>query len=323
MKNIINMIRLRISEFIRKHKDKFKDLGQKLIMVAMGVCIATIILFTLSNISDNEIDNDISNVYKPTQTIIKGSDISKEQFEEDKNIVNTFLEFCNNKKVEEAYNLISDECKAEKYSTLEDFKEYYYNDIFDKKRECNLQAWISNSDYTVYKIRYTNNMLATGTYDENNVYQDYITLNRKNNTEKISIGSFIDSEECNIVTETEGIEATVFNKKIYLENEEYDIYIKNNTDKTILLDNLESNTTIWLLGGGVQYMPYNNKLYISTLTIEPGKTKRVTIRFMKNLSSDNKSKTIQFLNVIKDYNAYIQNEEVYTDTTEIKIKVED
>jgi len=323
MKNIINMIRLRIHDFIRRHKDKIKDLGQKLIMVAMGVCIATIILSTLSKIDNKKADDEVANVYKPTQTIIKGSNVSKEQFEEDSNLVNKFLEFCNNKEVEEAYNLISDECKKEKYPTLEEFKKFYYNDIFAKKRECNLQAWISESDYIVYKVRYTNSMLATGTYDETDVYEDYITLNRKNNTEKISIGSFIDSQECNIVTEKEGIKATVIKKKIYISDEEYEMHVTNNTDKTILLDNLKSNTTIWLLGTSAQYAPYSNKLFVSNLTIEPGKTQRIKIRFMKNLSSTNKSKTIQFSSVIKDYDAYIQNETEYTDTTEIKIKVGD
>ena len=320
---MISKIKLVISNFIRKNKDKIRDFGQKFIMVAMGVFIATIILSSLTNMNDNNADKDISNVYKPTQTIIKGSDISKEQFEEDKNLVNTFLEFCNNGKIEEAYNLVSDECKKEVYPTLEDFKKYYYNDIFDKKRECNLQAWISNSNYTVYKVRYTNSMLATGTYDETNVYQDYITLNRKNDTEKISIGNFIDSEECNIVAKTDEIQATVVKKRTYISDEEYEIYIKNNSDKTILLDTLETNTKIWLLADNAKFIPYFNKLYISNLTIEPGEIKRIEIRFMKNLSSSHTSETIQFTNVIKDYDVYSQDKEAYTDVIEIKIKVED
>lgn len=320
---MLNRIKLKISNFIRKHKDKIKDLSQKIIMVAMGVFIATIILSGLSNIEDSQTDDDISNVYKPTDTVIKGSNVSEEQYKEDSNLVNTFLEFCNNGKIEEAYNLISDECKEERYSTIQEFKQHYYESIFNKKRQCNLQAWISNSKYTVYKVRYTNNMLGTGTYDENDVYQDYITLNKNGDTEKISIGSFVDSEECNIITKTNEIEATVVSKKTYISDEEYEIYIKNNTDKTILLDNLKTNTNVLLEGNGIEYGAYVNKLYISTLKIEPGKIQRVIIRFIKSLGSDNNSETIQFLNVIKDYDAYIENEETYNDVTEIKIKVED
>ena len=141
---MLNRIRLRISNFISKHKGKIKDFGSKLIMVAMGVFIATIILSGLSNVNNNDDSReDIYNVYKPTETIIKGSDVSKEQFEKDSNIVNTFLDFCNNGQIESAYNLISDECKNEKYPTIQDFQDYYYNYIFDRKRECNLQSWIS------------------------------------------------------------------------------------------------------------------------------------------------------------------------------------
>lgn len=318
------MIRIKISNFIKKHKNKIKDLIRKLGMVAMGVFIATIILSVLTGDGgDTRKNQDIYNVYKPTQTIIKGSDVSKEQYEKDSNLVNTFLEFCNNGKIEDAYKLVSDECKEEKYPTIEEFKEYYFDHIFNKKREFNLQAWISSSNYMIYKIRYTNSMLATGTYDESDVYQDYITLNRKQDTEKISIGSFIDSEECNIRTKTEEIEAVVVNKKIYLSDEEYEIHIKNNTDKTILLDNLKTNRTIWLLGNGKQYAPYSNKLYISDFKIEPNGIKILKIRFMKNFSSDSKSKTIQFSSVIKDYDTYKEDEQAYNDITEIEIKLED
>lgn len=319
---LFNKFRLKVIEFIKKHEDKIKNVGQKLIIVAMVVLVATIIISSFSG-GGTEKNEDAYNVYKPTETIIKGQDVSKEQYEKDSNLVNTFLEYCNSKKVEEAYSLVSDECKTEKYPTIEEFKEYYYNDIFEKKRECNLQAWISTNEYTIYKIRYSNSMLSTGTYDETDVYEDYITLNRKNNTEKISIGSFVDSEECNIVTNEDGIEATVIMKKIYISDEEYEIYVTNNTEKTILLDNLNSSTSILLQSSTSQYLAYTNKLFISNLIIEPGETQRLQIRFIKSLGSNSESRRIQFSSVIKDYEAYIQDETGYTDTTQIKIKVED
>lgn len=189
-----------------------------------------------------------------------------------------------------------------------------------------MQAWISTRDYTVYKVRYTNNMLATGTYDENDVYEDYITLNKEKNTEQISIGSFVDSQECNIKTETNEIQATVKKRKIYIEFEEYEMHIKNITDKTIALDTLESYATIWLVAnGGTLYYPYKNSISKNSLIIEPGENNIITIRFMKSLSSNKTSDRIQFSKAIKDYDAYleIENKEEYSDFAEIKIKVED
>lgn len=316
------MIRVKISNFIKQHKNKIRDFGKKIGVVAIVVLVATILIYSFDNMSETP-QNDIKNDYRPIETIIAGSNVSEEQYEKDSNLVDTFLELCNNGQVEEAYNLLSDECKEELYPTIELFKSKYYDYIFDKKRVCNLQSWISTSKYTIYRIRYSNSMLETGTYDEKDVYEDYITLNKKNEEEKISIGNFIDFEQCNIITRTSGIEATVVAKKIYLMNEEYEIYIKNNTDKTILLDNLEPSAKIWLIADGNYFRTYSNKLYMSDLIIEPGETNKVVIRFMKNLGNNKNSDEIQFLNVIKDYDTYIENKEGYTDIANIEIKVED
>ena len=315
------MFRVKISNFIKNNSDKIKDLGTKLGIVAIVVFIATILLSSSSNKEEEK--KDLLNAYKPTDTVIKGTDISEKQYEEDSNVVERFLEFCNNKEVEAAYNLLTKECIEETYPTLEDFKKYYYNDIFNKKREYNLQAWISTQKYTVYKIRYTNNMLATGKYEQEDVYQDYITLNKIDNQEKISIGNFIYAEDSNIVTKTKEIEAVVTKKKVYISYEEYNIQIKNNTDKTILLDNLERSNTIRLIANQTQYLAYTNKLFPINLTINAGASKNITIRFKRSLSSGKESDRIEFLKVIKDLEAYEENKKDYTDTINIKIKLED
>jgi len=316
------MIRVKISNFIKKHENKIKDLGSKLVIVAMVVFIATIML-SFNRIENLEEEEKNKEIYKPTETIISGSNILEEQYQKDSNAVNKFLEFCNNKELESAYNLLSDVCKEELYPSIEDFKKYYHEKIFDKKREYNLQSWISTSKYTVYKIRYTNSMLSTGTYNENDVYQDYITIDKNSDEEKISVGNLIYSEDCNIVTKTDEIESTVAKKIIYISYEEYEIKVRNISDKTILLDTLESGQKIRLIGNGTPYFAYTNKLFLTNLTINPNEIKTITIRFNKNLSSNNQSERIEFLNVIKDYDLYQQNKENYTDTITIKIKVED
>lgn len=317
------MIKVRISNFIKNNKNKIQDVLTKLIIVAIVVAIATIILSSFRN-NDNNNESQKMDVYKPTETIIKGTDISNSQYKTDTNIVNKFLDFCNNANVNEAYQLLSDECKTELYPTIEYFKNNYYNNIFDKKREYNLQSWISTSKYTVYKIRYTNSMLSTGTYNQDDVYEDYITLIKNNNEEKISIGNLVGIENCNILSRIDGLEVTIIKKKIYISDEEYEIKVTNNTDKTILLDNLKTNQTINLIGStGTNYGAYTNKLFLINLTINPRTTKNITIKFKKNFSSENKSEYIEFSNIIKDYYAYIQNQENYKDITNIKVKLED
>lgn len=324
MINILNMIRLKISNFIKRHEGKIKDLGKKLIIVAIVVIIATIVI---SSFSGQQIETDNSNkynVYKPTETVIKGSDVSQEQFEKDSNLVNTFLEYCNNKKVEEAYNLLSDACKEESYQTVEIFRNNYYNIIFDKKREFNLQAWITTKEYIIYKIRYSNSMLSTGTYDEENVYEDYITLNRKGDTDKISIGNFVDSKECNTTAQIDEIAVSIIKKRQYMLYEEYELHIQNKTNKTILVNNLKKSGTIKLItSSGTEYSANFDSLFITDLLISPEISNTITLKFRKRFSANSKSSKIIIKDIIKDYDVYSENEEEYQDTTSIEIKVED
>lgn len=314
------MIRRWLSNFLNRNQAKIKDVGIKLIIVAIVVFIATIIL-SVSNNSNKE-NTTAEEVYKPTETIIKGSNISEEQYQTDKTLVDTFLEYCNNGKVEEAYSLLSDECKQYKYSTIDIFKSSYYNDIFKTKKQFNLQSWISTSKYTTYKIRYTNDILATGNYDESEIYQDYITLTKKNESEKISIGSFITSEEMDKTTKKDEIEAKVTKKNTYIEDEEYEIYITNNSENTILLDTLESsNNTKLVTDDGNTHKTYAGKLLKSQLTIKSGQTKKLTLKFKKLASNSSKSKYIEFYKVIKNYENYSQDKENYTDTMDLKINI--
>lgn len=313
------MIKRWISNFIRNNKEKFKDIGVKLIIVAIVVFIATIILST--NIHNTPKSNTIESSYKPTETVIKGSDVSEKQYNTDKDTINKFLDYCNNGDIEKAYDLISDECKANIYSNIQIFKQSYYNQVFNKKREYNLQSWISNNKYTVYKIRYTTNILASGSYDENDVYQDYITLIKDSEKEKISIGSYIYKEDMNITSKTNEIEANVICKNIYLDYEEYKIKVKNNTENIILLDTLQDNTLKLNATTGDVFSVYINNLFIQDLLINPGETKTVTIKFRKSCSSTRKSSYINFKNIIRNYEEYKKDEENYKDTFNANIRV--
>ena len=316
------MLKVKISNFIKNNIGKIKDLGTKLLIVAIVVFIATIIL-SANRENTNSEENNTKETYKPMQTVIKGPDVSKKKYKTDSNIVNNFLEFCNSGKLEEAYALISKECKEEMYPTIDHFKEHYYNIIFNKTREYNLQAWISTSKYTVYKIRYTNSLLSTGKYEAEDVYEDYITLNKNSDLKQISIGNFVTSKSCNIITSTNDIEATFIKKITYINEEEYEIKIKNNSDKTILLDTLKDVNGIKLLGNDVEYNLYKDKLSLGNLILNSGETQIITLRFKKSLSSNNTSAKRRFLRVIKDYKTYIEDKVSYKDIVKFDIKVEE
>lgn len=315
------MVKARVSSFIKKNKYKFQNVLIKLIIVVIVVAIATIVLSNNKEISPTN-NNQVEESYKPSQTVIKGSDVSSKQYKLDDSIVNKFMEYCNTGKIEDAYSLLSDDCKDNLYQTIEKFRENYYNKIFSKKRLYNLQAWISEGKYTIYRIRYTNNMLATGTYEKLDVYQDYITLIKNSKEEKIAIGSFVMSEELGAETNTELIYAKVIKRNIYIEDEEYEIAIKNKTSNTILLDDLKDNKDIILINSSNEiHTTYINKIFLTDITIKPGETKKIRLRFKKTCDSTRKSQYIEFLNIIRNYNEYFNSETDYADTFKAKIKI--
>lgn len=77
------------------------------------------------------------------------------------NIINSFIEYCNNGNVEEAYKLLSDECKEVLYPNVESFRKNYYSKVFNTKKLFAYQALISDYSYYTYQINFTEDILAT------------------------------------------------------------------------------------------------------------------------------------------------------------------
>ena len=155
-------LKSKIKIFWSEHRDPilfYAILGLALILIPQ--CLNMI---TKMNTAQNEIAEENSN-----QIEVKTSSAENK---ENKKLVEQFLEYCKNNKIEEAYNLISDECKEEKYKTLADFKTNYYNKIFNKKKSIAVKKQENNS----YKVTFYEDMLETGKADENTSIIDYYTI---------------------------------------------------------------------------------------------------------------------------------------------------
>ena len=108
-------------------RQKLSQNRYKILFGVIGIILLLLILGNLSDITrqqDNEkianrennktntiTNTNKSNVYKPQETVIGGSDISEEKQEKNSNIINTFVEYCNKGELQKAYNMLTDECK--------------------------------------------------------------------------------------------------------------------------------------------------------------------------------------------------------------------
>lgn len=86
--------------------------------------------------------------------------IQKQQQETkaDKEYISKFINYCNSGKIEEAYDMLSDKNKEENYSSIDDFKNKYINEVFNINI-CNYEVTKENNAYIV---KLTQDMIATG-----------------------------------------------------------------------------------------------------------------------------------------------------------------
>lgn len=111
-----------------------------------------------NRLNENEANNEI--------------EISFQENKENKKLIDEFLQYCRNKQIEKAYDLISDKCKKEKYNTVSSFEKNYYNKIFNQNKNIEIEKQENNT----YKITFYNDMLETGKIDKENNIVDYYKI---------------------------------------------------------------------------------------------------------------------------------------------------
>ena len=250
--------------------------------------------------SNNNIDysDEQNKTYISNQSAISGETVSKQEVEKINNTVSKFLQYCKNGNIEEAYNMLSKDFKEEHYNTVEKFKEKYLKSKFDKNSIYEIEKWINNT----YRVSISKDILATGNIKDNEKFIEYITIQKENTEEKLSISSYIGKKEINKETIQEQIKITVTNKKMYMDYEIYEFKIENLSNKTIKIDNLKKIGTIHLKdSNGNKYNAYAHEILEDNLELKTKGTVNISIKFAKTYSSTATIKKIVFENVIQDY----------------------
>ena len=229
--------------------------------------------------------------------------------------VNQFVDLCNTKQVEKAYNLLSDECKEEVYPSLDSFKRNYYNTVFNgQKRNISVESWAKN----IYKVKYEVDALSTGVYTEENTLQDYISVIEDDNGEvKLNVNGYIGRREINKVKNNSNINITVLRSDSHMDYETYTYSMTNNTSNTILLDDKEDTNNMYIEDeNGNQYTADINELNDAELKLIPGETKQITIKYYNKYGLTKNIKNIVFNKIILNYN---ENEARQTTRVQIEL----
>lgn len=254
-------------------------------IIAFFIIIIQLINGLLKNNNSSGENVNISktvDVTKPNKSEITGQELPEKLAETNTDLVKDFITYCNNQEVQNAYNLLSTDCKQEYRNDINIFKSNYFDKIFNNVKTYKLDFIGNISGAYTYKITYyAEDLLATGGISNNNI-EDYITIIKENSEDKINISSFIRKESINKSQSSNNVEVTVNSKRIYKSYEIYSITIKNNTKGNISISDGINNSDIYLMDkNDTKYTAFVNELPTYNLSLKNGQQANIEIKFNK------------------------------------------
>lgn len=260
--------------------------NRKMIWIVVLTIIAVIgIIQSLNNYYKNNPKDKSSSTNSTTTyntnnySVITQEKIDETTSEESSDLIEDFFKFCNNGQIQNAYKLLSTECKEELYPTIDDFKTKYYNKIFIERKSYDSMLWITTRTRHTYRVQIMADLLATGQKD-NMPIEDYYTIIYENGDYKLNISSFIGKEDINSYKTQNKITVNIVSKKMYIDYEIYEIEVKNNTGTKLIFNTKENTNSIYIQDENeLKYIAFLNEVADSELEILNGITKTLKIKF--------------------------------------------
>ena len=159
-----------------------------------------------------------------------------------------------------------------------------------------------SSFFYIYLIKIYESRLATGNANPNYI-QDYYTIKEELGEYKLNISGFVGKQKYrNKTTQKENVTIKLNSTSVYMDYQNYEITVKNNTEKTILLDSREKTDNTYTVnnkGVKIEALLYENKE--EDLKIDVGEEKKIAIKFSNVYQSGTTIKKIVFSNVVLNY----------------------
>lgn len=217
--------------------------------------------------------------------------------------IDNFITYCNFGKIQEAYNLLSKECKEEVYPELSDFQNSYYKHTFgNEKRSVSIQNWIDD----IYKVNFVGDALSTGKYEKDSILQDYITIVKDNDGNyKLNIHNYIGRKKIDKTGSYDNIQVKVVKKDIYVDYEIYTFEVTNYSDNSIALGDIENLDCSFLSDkNDLKYAASIGELSQGDIAVGNKQTKVMKIKYANKYSSTREIKKIVFPAIVLDYSSY-------------------
>ena len=279
---------------------RFVNQNRNIIILVIVICAFIVLLIKTLNgfFSNPQVKNEDNqnNNHHLHKDVFLDSTLDNKTAQDNYDVLKKFVQLCNENNIEEAYNLLSDECKQNVYPNLEGFTQNYVNIVFKNKKNLEAKNWIEYEDYVTYLVTYTGDIISTGDVNSEK-FQDYITIDCESN--KLNINKYIRRKQINKTTEKNNIKFTMNYVDIYKDYEIYNVDVENKNNKEIVLDNLTSVSGTYIeTSEDTKINCSNYEAGRNNFTYGPGISKNMKLKFIKQYNTDIEDKKIIFSTVI-------------------------
>lgn len=284
---------------------RFINRNRRMIIWAIAAIIFVLLLIkVLNNISikgtqkSTESNNNLTRQERKSKdSIITDTKISNDKVKENYKLITDFVNFCNTD-VQQAYDLLTEECKENLYPSIEEFNKNYINVVFKEKKEADIQSWIKNNEKYTYLVKFYGELITTGNTKDKE-YEDYITIDEEK--QKININRYIGRFEKKIQEEINNIKFEINSVDIYKDYEIYNLKISNFNNKQVILDNLESTASTYIeTNKDTKINCSNYEAGINSFRFNAGVIKNIKLKFIRQYNTNIKDEKLTFSSVILD-----------------------
>ena len=226
-------LRIKFNNFIRRNK-------WKILLFLLGWSILIAISHVLNNI---KITEPIT-TFTPYEPIIDNGQTMPAKWQTTiEDTIKEYIEYCNNKEYEKAYEMISEGARKRVYPTISDFKAYV-DYCFQEKKVYSIQNYSNRNNVYIYRVRIFEDIMATGlTYSETFKYfEEKFVFTEKDGKLQMGVKGYVEDHDPDALYEDNYIRIAVTNVSTTYDDETYTVEIKNKTNYTMVLsDEINQN----------------------------------------------------------------------------------
>ena len=226
-------LRIRFNNFIRRNK-------WKIVLFFIGWSILIMISAILSNMKNTT----PVTTYKPFEPIIDNGQTTPSKWQtEIEETIEKYVDLCNNKEYEAAYEMINEDARKHVYPNIKDFIAYV-DYVFEEKRLFAIQNYSNRNNTYIYRVRIFENIMETGlTYSDTFKYfEEKFVFAEENGKLIMGVKGYIGDIKTDYLYEDQYIQVLITSKSITYDDETYTVEIRNKTDyELVIMDDLEEH----------------------------------------------------------------------------------